>query len=214
MSRDLGTNGSAAVVSRRPGLGLSVVLGALMTTQAFGQAAPGGGGAGGGAGGGGAATPGVGNTSASIQESADMVLDPRNRTLTITTTPSNHRKIRALLSRVTQDPLAGSDVKMATFNLMSLTQQEFYNLVRYQLPQVKPEQRDRLLFLPETRNRTVQQVTIPQGRYLPALGGGSSSGGGGAGTGGGNSDTSGSFGAGGGGGGGGAAAGATGGAGR
>ena len=167
-------------------------------------AGAGGAGAGAGGGGGSTATP----TAAPVHGDKDIVVDEKNRTLIIHTTPSKHRKIQALLARITQDPTIGQNIKTATFNLMTLSQDDFTNLVKYNTG-MDPTDKDKFLVIGETRNKIPFGNNIPQGKLLPTPpaasgggggGGGASGGGGGGGASGGGGGATGGGGAGGGGG--------------
>ena len=126
-----------------------------------------------------AGTPGATATEASVRGDNSIVVDEKNRSLIIRTTPSKHRKIQALLARITQDPNQGHNLKTQVFNLMNLSQQEFFDLVKYQTG-LNPEDKDKFLVLRESRNRPPFVNTIPATKLLPTLplaGGGATTGG-------------------------------------
>ena len=159
-----------------------------------GQVPPGGADAGGAAQGGDTGTAGAGGASGiGVQASSNIVVDNRNKSITITTTPSNHRKIEKLLEQISQDPLAGERVEVKEFTLLNITPEEFRELIRFHKPHLNPDDPRRLYIVPasDLRNSSLIPQT-PTGTSVGTSGGGGAGGGadggaggaGGAGTGG------------------------------
>lgn len=114
----------------------------------------------------GAAATAAGGQSGSVKP---VIIDAKNHSLIITTSPSNHRKIQVLLARLTQDPDQGKDIRSKVFHLMTLSQQEFFNLVKYNLPGFDPTQQERVMLTPESRNRLlVENKNVPDRYLLPS----------------------------------------------
>lgn len=147
---------------------LWIVMALVLASGAFAQApAP-------------SAPAGAASADVSVRGDPAIVVDEKNHALIIRTSPSKHRKIQALLARITQDPTQGKNLKTQVFSLMNLTQQEFFDLVKYKTG-LDPEDRDKFLVLRDTRNRPVFDNRIPANKLLPIVptaGGANNAGGG------------------------------------
>lgn len=113
-----------------------------------------------------------------IETVGNIIIDYRNSSITIKTTPSKHREIEKLLELLTEDPLAEKDVRVASFDLLNLTPDQFRDLIRFHKPTLNPNDSRRFHIeqAPEHRGMTNIIPAIPQ---VSATTGGSSAGGGG-----------------------------------
>lgn len=103
-----------------------------------------------------------------VRGDKEIVVDEKNHSLIIRTTPSNHRKIMALLARITVNPNQGRNLKTQSFSLMNLSQQEFFDLVKYQT-NLDPLDKEKFLVMQDGRNRPVFANTIPANKLLPLI---------------------------------------------